>query len=593
MTCLVWARGNALTLYGVHADPTRPHLAPIVELPVSGEIHINGILAFSRVDPPEPGAPALAPQDIEPRMASALLAALPLETDSVSPMMADCPFRSKVIAACMAKIGKPPERSRNFFRTMARSEALDFLCRSGRLSNDDVFELLRPPADGAADVEPTEFVKLACESARRQGHAIASVVFDECEREYNAEQSAIQRAAQRIASAQAKANKKHLFRGSWICLNTMPSAPYQQHSALENARLAAGFPPLPAGRTYFRADGLPCGSDEIPCLPGMYVSRVSTLEGTEQDRIAADRPLPDYVSSVLLDYFFRNVKREPRREEQFEIRGETDRTPGRLFAFQLLRSHADLLVPLLMSGYGDTAVLAGKSLFGLPLAYFPKVSIATGTFAIQQALTDYVQKRFGNTYRELGGGRQEKILTPPAWPMGLPKPESVRASILRECCDSEDPPVWTDGQMLRNATPEERKEIELQLDPSWHRTLLAKLIGDKKTVLTKDIYAGLAAEGAIESENPGAPTRSAISGLLESVFGFRRYLPRRGEDGKRSRVWVRENATADAMAEARSAEDAEDAANAAPGILDAATGMREPLPMQAQSLVNSEGTFDR
>ena len=517
---------------GQVADDSRPVLVPLVEIPSwdavrggKGEtawagriVHLN---QAERADA----------QICPPKIWSVLRAAFPEDCTSVDPLADDHPLLARIAAECDRQAAGPKTKGFDQER-VARDIRRDHDLRSGRLPDKVVVS-----RHGLHHNEPLASALAAFARIRQSGLATAGAVADEVLNDVREEQEKAARIAAAMQEKRAEVEKVRIYIDDDLVCLRQERRPAGSHGDGEFHDQVLGLRTVPEGNYYFVACGLPVSKEPIYLGFGRSIYRPGTFTGTQAEYDATREPIPEPLKAAILDERCRSCRRNEMAAEDLEGDG---RDPERAFAFQLLLAHVERLVQTLLTAFrGDGAVLAAKALYGVALAYYPHVSIEDATYAIEEALRAYFDGNFVRN-RTIYNDRNQQIPddSPVAWPMGWPTLASIRGRVEFETLLSEDPPVWSLNERLRAPTPAEKRAVALQLDPSFVTTILRKVIGDKASVSTKEIWRGLLDAEVIDSDPPSASVRGAISQLLENVFGFKK-VDRRLDDGSRARLWIR------------------------------------------------------
>ena len=556
--------GSWLHMSGQVADDHRPMALPLIEAPADGVIRGGeGLAAFALEVVSLTAAEQADVQLCPRRLWQVIRAALPEDHTAVDALEESHPCVARIVERCARMSGQKPK---DFDRAAQWLDcARDFYLRAGRLPAKTVLALLGLHSSG----ETPAIALAAFARIRQSGLATAGLLSADEIDSFEQEIATAARLAAAVQEKRAEVEKVRIWIDDDLAALRQERRPAGSHGDAEFHDQVLGLRTMPEGTYYFLAGGLPVSKEPIYLGFGRSIYRPGTFTGTQAEYDATREPIPEPLKAAILDERCRSCRRNEIAAEDLDGDG---RDPERAFAFQLLRAHVERLVKTLLTAFrGDGAVLAEKSLYGIALGYFPLVSIDDATFAIEEALRSYFDRNFVRN-RTVYNDRNQQIPddSPVAWPMGWPTLASIRGRVEHETLLSEDPPCWSLGERLRAPTPAEKRAVALQLDPLFVTTILRKVVGDKASVSTKEIWRGLLDADVIDSETPSAPVRGAISSLLESVFGFRK-VDKRLDDGSRARLWIR------ASPDGKLPIPAPEPGDAAPPLNDGLDSMRGPL----------------
>jgi hypothetical protein len=280
----------------------------------------------------------------------------------------------------------------------------------------------------------------------------------------------------------------------------------------------------------FRTCGLPSAGAEgvtvaVPYRAGSgwavarcLVRGAGTVELTRAQRSAAET-IPD----ELVDALREERLRSPRpHSDPLPVDPNPTRTVDGKHALTLMRARcAQLVHGLASASYGPLAVYLHSLLMTIGVAFNGSVSPSWTVDAVQNALRDYATQR--------GWKPQDDA----AWPLGLPRPESVPVAMVNALREGSP---WIAGEGWVPPTEAERRQLQAELTPEIWDQVIAQTVEGRDEIKSQDVYDALHAAGLIGSVTPSAEQRGRISGHIEAL-GYEQ-SEKKSLLG-RSRVWRR------------------------------------------------------
>lgn len=373
---------------------------------------------------------------------------------------------------------------------LLRRDVLEHVIRSLGLATADVLALV--PDATAEEIE----------DVRASGYSTPNFVSNERVASFDREQARIAKLALEKAEARRVASTpvpRDLRLEGLVEIIKDPAEADTFEEARESYEFKAGFAELlPTDKpTFWIVGGVPFPSTMI-LAPGITLRSTGSAM-LRPAELAGARLLPGGV----LDQAWREKRREVAKAWQArsvaDLAGDPRSAEGR-FALQQMRELAAKLV----KSRADHPRFYEDALFGLAIAFAPRVSIPNAITVIKQAAA---------------AGR------------------GIDASIVeRRVVESLPVPgVWHFGECVRDMTPAEAKDMQRLANPNIFQTTLDAVLAGAKHVTSSQLYRELFKARITSSETPSPDVRGRVSEHLERQGWEQRDLR---IDGHRQRTWT-------------------------------------------------------